>query len=342
VKSFVVGGHRRGDSLTRATATAHTLSEQDEPSHERAEAPDGADDDEPIHPLIIVPDNDRFRLICFSGETGRVRRIEIGSPEGVRWIPPRHTGVGVLVIAGSSGRIDEARARVLAEAGAVEESVRWFGGPGQPGGPWDVPLETFLHRIDDLGRECDRVWMMGTSFGSEAALLCGALSSRVEGVVAFAPSDVVWAGYDDHRETSHWSLGGRPLPCTPFDWEGYVAETPARFRSLYERSLRTHAARAAEAIIPVERIAQLILVAGGDDQVWPSVDNADRIRSRRSRHGLRTTIVTTPESGHRTILPGEPLLMGGISMARGGSEAADMRLGRLAWTAIQEAVMAER
>ena len=268
-----------------------------------------------------------------------MQRVEVGSPEGVRWTPPRQTGVGVLVIAGSSGRIDEARARVLAEAGAVAESVRWFGGPGQPSGPWDVPLETFLQRIDDLARECDRVWMMGTSFGSEAALLCGALSSRIEGVVAFAPSDVVWAGYDGQRETSHWTLEGRPLPYTPFDWEGYVAEKPARFKPLYEKSLRTYAARATEATIPVERISQLIVVAGGDDQVWPSVDSADRISLRRASHDLDTTVVTTAGGGHRTLLPGEPVVAGGMSMARGGSKAADTQLGTLAWTAIREAVI---
>lgn len=224
----------------------------------------------------------------------------------------------------------------------MAESVRWFGGSGQPSGPWDVPLETFLQRIDDLARECDRVWMMGTSFGSEAALLCGALSSQIEGVVAFAPSDVVWAGYDGQRETSHWTLGGRPLPYTPFNWDGYVPETPAHFKPLYEKSLRSHAARAAEATIPVERISELVVVAGGDDQVWPSVDSADRIRARRSRHGLDTIVVTTADAGHRTILPGEPLVTGGVSMARGGSEVADTQLGTLAWNAIRQAVVAER
>lgn len=224
----------------------------------------------------------------------------------------------------------------------MAESVRWFGGPGQPSGPWDVPLETFLQRIDGLARECDRVWMMGTSFGSEAALLCGALSSQIEGVVAFAPSDVVWAGYDGQRETSHWTLEGRPLPYTPFNWDGYVPETPARFRPLYEKSLRSHAARAAEATIPVERISELVVVAGGDDQVWPSVDSADRIKARRSRHGLDTIVVTTADAGHRTILPGEPLVTGGVSMACGGSEVADTQLGTLAWNAIRQAVVAER
>jgi pimeloyl-ACP methyl ester carboxylesterase len=108
--------------------------------------------------------------------------------------------------------------------------VRWA---GQRSGPWDVPLETFFPRLDDLRRECDRVWMVGTSFGSEAALLCGALYGEVAGVVAFAPSSVVWAGYDDEgRQTSHWTLNDQSLPYVPFDWTGHVEESPARFRPL--------------------------------------------------------------------------------------------------------------
>jgi len=35
-----------------------------------------------------------------------VRRVELSGPVGVRWVPDEHRGVGVLVLAGSSGRID--------------------------------------------------------------------------------------------------------------------------------------------------------------------------------------------------------------------------------------------
>lgn len=271
-----------------------------------------------------------------------MHRLDTVSPEGVRWTPRHPTGDGILVVAGSSGRIDEARARVFAENGAVAESVRWFGGPGQRRGPADVPLEIFLQRIDDLSRECDRVWMAGTSFGSEAALLCGALSTRIEGVIAFAPSDVVWAGYDEGRESSHWSIDGEPLPYVPFDWDGYEPQTPARFRPVYERSLRTHADRVAAASIPVERIRRLVLVAGGDDQVWPSLDSAERIRARRADHGAGTAVVTSMDAGHRTVLPGEPVVTAGAAMVRGGSEAADRRLGTRAWAVIAAALESAR
>lgn len=123
-------------------------------------------------------------------------------------MPKDHAGIGVLTLAGSSGRVDVDRARVFADKGALAESIRWFGGPGQHHGPWEVPLELLLRRVEELARECDRVVVCGTSFGSEVALLTGAHSSHASAVVGFAPSDVVWAGVAPGGQmTSHWTLG---------------------------------------------------------------------------------------------------------------------------------------
>lgn len=53
--------------------------------------------------------------------------------DDIYWSRPENpTGVGVLVLAGSSGRLDVGRADVLAAAGATALAVRWFGGEGQP------------------------------------------------------------------------------------------------------------------------------------------------------------------------------------------------------------------
>jgi pimeloyl-ACP methyl ester carboxylesterase len=275
--------------------------------------------------------------VAGAGENGFVMRVELAFPEGVRWTPETETGDGVLVLAGSSGRIDDQRARVFAGAGCVAESIRWFGGAGQHDGPWEIPLEMFLDRVEALKRECDRVYVVGTSFGAEAALLCGAHSADVAGVVTFAPSDVVWAGYDEaHAETSHWTRSGQRLPFVPFDWRQNVKEIPPRVRPLYEGSRQTFADQLSAATIAVERIQSLILVAGGDDQVWPSVTHAERIQQSRASHGLTTTLVTDQDAGHRTVLPGEEVVAAGTTMQRGGIETADRRLGTRAWEAITE------
>lgn len=261
-----------------------------------------------------------------------VRRVELQRPAGTRWIPDAHRGAGVLVLAGSSGRVDEPRARVIAEQGCIAESVQWFGGPGQNAGPWEIPLETFQRRAADLARDCDRVYLVGTSFGAEAALVTAAVTPGIDGVVAFAPSDVVWAGIDPAgQQTSHWSLGGHPLPFVAFDESWQPDGDPPAFRSLYLRSRDADPVAAAAAAIAVERIPRVITVAGADDQVWPSDLYAENIRARRAEHRMQTTAVTDGEAGHRAVLPGEPVISGGLRMRRGGTETADRRLGQLAW-----------
>lgn len=257
--------------------------------------------------------------------------------EGVRFVPDAPSGVGALVLAGSSGRVDTDRAGLLATTGALTESVRWFGGAGQHDGPWEVPVELFLDRVASLRRECDRVVVLGTSFGAEAALVTGSLSDQVDAVAAFAPSDVVWAGVTgDGRVTSHWTRSGRPLPYVPFadDWE--PDDDPPAYAGLYRRPRERLAPLVATAAIAVERIPQVLLVAGGDDEVWPSVLHAEAVRDRRAAHGLDTTLVSDPEAGHRTVLPGEPVVAAGMRMRRGGSEAADRRLGAVAWDELRQ------
>lgn len=108
-----------------------------------------------------------------------MRKVELSEGEGLRWLPDAPTGVGALVLAGSSGRVDSARAGLLARHGVTAESIRWFGGRHQHAGPWEIPLELFLTRIDGLARACDRVLVLGSSFGAEAALLTGALHADV-------------------------------------------------------------------------------------------------------------------------------------------------------------------
>ncbi|QSR25416.1 acyl-CoA thioesterase [Nocardioides aromaticivorans] len=256
--------------------------------------------------------------------------------EGVRCVPATPTGTGALVLGGSSGRIDDARARVLADGGVLAESVRWFGGPGQHDGPWEIPLETFLDRVAGLRRDCDRVLVLGTSFGAEAALLTGCSSDDVDAVVALAPSDLVWAGVTgEGRVTSHWTRDGEPLPFVPFDDTWRADTDPPSYDGLYRRSRARFADRVPGATIPVERITELLLVAGGDDRVWPAEEHARRIVARRASHGLPTSLVSDPAAGHRAILPGEPVVTAGMRMQRGGTEEADRRLGSAAWTAIK-------
>ena len=156
---------------------------------------------------------------------------------------------GVLVLAGSSGRVDIERARLLARHGALALALQWFGGPGQCPGICEIPLETFTTAIDWLVEQgSQRIGIVGLSKGAEAALLVAVRDPRVDAVVAISPSSVSWAnvgpGYDgaDYPYRSSWSWEGQPLPFVPYDetWAPPVDQQPVSFRPLYEASLRAY------------------------------------------------------------------------------------------------------
>lgn len=260
--------------------------------------------------------------------------------------PGRAHGTGALVLSGSSGRLEVARADLLASYGVTALALRWFGGEGQPPVPREVPLETFTGAIDLLAAECDRIVLLGLSYGAEAALLTATVDDRVDAVVALAPTDVAWEGQHDHDDDprrSKWTHAGRPVPFVPLDrtWEPPTS-VPA-YVEHYERSRELAGADVVEAAaIRVERFrGELVLVAGGDDQVWASARAAARLADRRARAGLATVVVEDPRAGHPVVLPGEASPDLSRPYRVGGDEGAPQRLGALAWPAIRAALRIE-
>lgn len=267
--------------------------------------------------------------------------------EGVHAQPAGGGAVGVLVLGGSSGRIETERCRVLAREGMAALSIRWFGGPGQPEGICEIPLETFVQALDLLQSEgATRLGLVGISKGAEASLLTAVRDPRVAAVVALAPTSVVWANIGPGADgvtfpyRSSWTWQGEPLPFVPYDDRWVRAEKDGRtaYRTHYEQSLRTYAEAAKQAAILIERSdAEVVLVAGGDDQMWPAVAFAEDLAARRP-----VNRVTAPEAGHRIRLPGESPAGDPGRFDYGGSAAADARLGAQAWPAIIAALRGRR
>lgn len=63
-----------------------------------------------------------------------------GKVQGTLVASDTRRDVGVIVAAGSSGRVDMKRARLLASWGAAALALRWFGGDDQPPGICEVLL----------------------------------------------------------------------------------------------------------------------------------------------------------------------------------------------------------
>ena len=234
---------------------------------------------------------------------------------------------GVLVLSGSSGRVESARCDVLAGLGATAASYRWFGESVDL-----VPLESFEEPLATLHERCDRLVVMGTSKGAEAALLLGALHPEIDAVVAVSAPHVVWAALSQERpQRSSFTRGGEQLSFVPYDDDWEPDTEPVEFVGMYEQSLETYADRVPAARIPVERVTgDVLLVAGGDDRLWPSCDMAEEIVARRSAAGLNTSLVVHPRAGHRVVLPGEQPAPPS-HLVHGGTPEADAELGRLVW-----------
>jgi len=264
--------------------------------------------------------------------------------DDLHWARPRNgAATGVLVLAGSSGRLDSGRAELLASAGVTALALRWFGGVGQPTVACEVALETFVSALDILALECDRLAIIGLSYGAEAALLTAVRDPRVAATVALAPTDVAWEGQHlraaDPRR-SKWTWRGEPVPFVPLD-RTWVPDDPCpAFIGHYERSRQLAGPAAVEAArIPVEQIhGDLLLVAGGDDQVWPSLAAARTIVARRAAEGLPTVLIEDPYAGHPVLLPGE--VADGLrrSYRVGGDQGSAARLGAQAWPVIRSAL----
>lgn len=240
---------------------------------------------------------------------------------------------GLLLLHGSSGVPHLARFAIFEAIGVDVIAPQWFG----PDGIREIPLESFAVHLDALAQRVDRIAVMGTSRGGEAALLLGAIDPRIDVVIAAAPTSHVWAGLGSSEASrrSAWTREGEPLPFVPYV-AGWAPANPSypSFTEMYAAALRV-CPHAEDAAIPVERFAgELILIAGGDDHVWPAADFARNIVIRRE--GTRSLVGT--DAGHRVILPGEEPSGLGANLDRGGTPDADRALGNLAWPVIREAL----
>jgi hypothetical protein len=256
---------------------------------------------------------------------------------------------GVLVLSGSSGRIERERCRLFARAGVTAASVRWFGGPGQPPGICELPLETIVEATSLLReRGAERVSILGLSKSAEAALLVSTLSDCADAVVAIAPSSVVWAnvgpGHDgrDHPYRSSWTWQGQPLPFVPYVESWLPADppdAPIAIVGWYECSLEAYEDRLDAAAIPIEKAdADLVLIAGGADRMWPSLRFAHELAARRTAAEREAIVITQIDAGHRITFPNEVAPPPSTRFDHGGTPEAGAVLGAAAWPRVMAAI----
>ena len=256
-----------------------------------------------------------------------------------------------LFLGGSEGGLYGTVAALLASEGLIVLNLAYFGVPHStlPADLINIPLEYFHDalcwlraRPEVAGR---RVSVTGASKGAEAALLIGStFPSDVGAVAAIASSGLIFEGIDRTRQfpagqpMSSWAWGGNPLPYIPYqtDWSAFYGGSGPYNMTPIHREAVARASREdiAVATIPVERIAgPVLLVSGGEDQVWPATELSQVAQLRREQAGLHVQHLTDPAAGHSLSLPGLPTYISVPWTAMGGEDQANAHLQKLAWQA---------
>lgn len=216
----------------------------------------------------------------------------------------------ILLLGGSEGGLGKAaanQAAALSAHGYVVLQLSYFGSPGQPAALKSIPIETFTRALDWLkaqpGVAGDRIGIVGTSKGAEAALLVASRRTDLKIAVLGVPSSVVWPGIDRDGIVTEgsWTEGAKPVPFTPYGWTGEWRGIHA----LYADAL-ADPAKASLGAIPAERArGAIVMVCGEADGLWPSCPMARAVETRlqAANYRYRVTVLAYPDAGHAAFGP---------------------------------------
>lgn len=230
----------------------------------------------------------------------------------------------VMILSGSGGGCNEARAALYASRGYAAFALAYFKAPGLSDYISNTPLEYFQTGLRWLRKKLqpknDFVALSGQSRGGELVLLLGAtFPTEVSAVVAYVPGAVVHSGQNAcdpkiGRAGPTWLLGGKPLPhlwknnrtatWAPFD-EG---PDPHRHEQAILTALQDPDA-VARARIRVEDIqGPVMLLSATDDGSWPSSLYSKMVQHKLAevRHPYPVQWLDYQNGGHSILFPYVP------------------------------------
>jgi dienelactone hydrolase len=261
---------------------------------------------------------------------------------------------GVIVLGGSDGGVPEEEAAVLASHGFTTLALAYFGAPGLPRSLVNVPLESVeraLAFMKSNGAVCpsQKIGILGASKGAELALVSASRFHDIGAVVAVSPSSIVFGGIGSAPPgvaNSSWSYRGTPLPfangAIPTAVEDAItqqrrANQRVAYVAEYAAELKNNTD--AGAVIPVEDIAgPVLLVAGGSDELWPSLTMAQQVRKRLQdhHHPYADQLLSYSAAGHPIGVPFEfaKAELEHSSLALGGTAETNERASEDSWPKI--------
>lgn len=270
-----------------------------------------------------------WELYPKSVEGVKVEEVHRRGLQGFHLVPEvkKHPGI-ILCYGGSEGSPNFLGARRFAEEGFETMALFFFGQDHQPKSLREVPLEEFedvKSYLADAGVE-GPIYVYGGSKGAEYALQLAVHYPEIEKVVAVAPASHTFSGLDPKENGSSWTYKGKELPYVDVQRSSFplfvknilfplLTRGPIDFEPSYNSALDKNP-KAAQTRIALEQTkAKILLVAGGEDRVWPSERMAKELQTARPQG---TTLLIYPKAGH--IFDGDGVVYGGgILMKTGGS-----------------------
>ncbi|AMP00230.1 dienelactone hydrolase family protein [Collimonas arenae] len=300
-------------------------------------------------------DAELVQRLCVSGVTRRPLREQ--GLVGTLFLP---AGDGphpaVMILNGSGGGINEARAALYASRGYAALALAYFKAPGLSDYISNTPLEYFQSGLDWIRRNLkprsDFVAISGQSRGGELVLLLGAtFPEQVSAVLAYVPSALVHSGQNAAdpaigREGPTWLLNGQPLPHQwqnnrTASWQPFDEGPPPHRHALAMLTALQDEAAVARARIPVEKIqAPVLLFSAGDDGSWPSSLYSKMVsdKLKEAGHPYPVEWQDYQDAGHSILFPYVPTtqlsyahpVSGRISTG-GGQPLANAEADRHSW-----------
>lgn len=268
----------------------------------------------------------------------------------------------VIVLSGSEGGFRHEQAALLASEGYTAFALAYFI-HGQreytdlphafPSKIHNIPLEYFKKAIDYLQQQPNvdpnKIGIVGTSRGAELALLLGSVFLELRCVVAYVPNHAVQAAFgpSDHLQDEtepSWTYRGKSLACSPLkvknvDWFGHKPVILKQGFVITPESIN-HS-------IAVENInGPVLLISGGDDNMWPSQIMSElimeRLERKKHRYLADSRHIHYESAGHLIMTPWWPTTglhaihpVDQVDYDFGGNPQADAHAGYHSWAAIK-------